>query len=176
MVEFGFYGDDRFSGDFNDGIRQEPLPMDIIRNSEADLPSAEDGIEPIVPGPARKREAAEPASRDVTAAGTDTPALPETDVESAQDRTEVPTLEFVRFNDPDNRSHSQQTASTLDFLSRTVLGEKYDMNFEPDERVPLLYGIIEEGRLVAAGSLQNDYTGEGVYGSRPIGRSPRPAQ
>jgi len=62
-------------------------------------------------------------------------------------------LEYIQYNDPSATGRSQETEVVLNFLTRTVVGEPYSEIYGEDKTQPLLYGIVDDGQLVAAGGL-----------------------
>ena len=59
--------------------------------------------------------------------------------------------ECVRYNDPAERQYNQVVEVALNFLNVHVLREPY--NPFPDDQVPILYSVVDDGVLAAAGSV-----------------------
>jgi ribosomal protein S18 acetylase RimI-like enzyme len=72
-----------------------------------------------------------------------TPGQPQHETQSPQ--------EIVAFNDPSDLRYTPTVKRVMDFLAQEVLGEEED--YDNSEPAPLVYGILENGELVAAAAF-----------------------
>jgi GNAT superfamily N-acetyltransferase len=60
--------------------------------------------------------------------------------------------EFVAFNNPSDLRYTAEVGKIMDFLYQQVLDKPEDTH--PEDPAPLLYGIVENGELIAAAALE----------------------